>query len=195
MCAEKSDSSVVELSTVPDGDKEISYGYSKYFKMVVDGATKLMKGLPGMSDAFEEIKKSGEKLNNILIRISADSDPEMRRELIDLQKEYRDFIRIGKNFLQKCLQMAEYATDQTHVEQIKQELKNKILDELNLYAGSILRFLKSCSKLYKEYEKTQLELKESVSKSNQKLFSQAEEATKTATSLIYISRISRVCQK
>ena len=103
------------------------------FRQVVEGAIKLVELLPSMSNAVKEIKEAEKHVQSALVGITATSDPGVVIELADLQKEFRAFIRVGKDFLENCLSMAKYATDKQHVTEIKEQLESKTLDKLKVY--------------------------------------------------------------
>ncbi len=71
--------------------------------------------LPSMSNAVKEVKEADRRVQSALVDITAASDPNVVIELADLQKEFRAFIRVGKDFLENCLSMAKYATDEQHL--------------------------------------------------------------------------------
>ncbi len=76
---------------------------------------KLVEVLPLMSNAVKEVKEAEKCVQSILVCITADSDPKVRDKFATLQKEFRAFIRVGKDFLENCLLMAKYATDEQHL--------------------------------------------------------------------------------
>ena len=103
------------------------------FSQVVEGAINLVELLPSMSNAVKEVKEAEKHVQSALVGITATSDPGVVIELADLQKEFRAFIRVGKDFLENCLSMAKYATDKQHVTEIKEQLESKTLDKLKVY--------------------------------------------------------------
>lgn len=179
MCAAK-DSSKDCLPIVPCEDSDKNHEKNLFFK-AYDKAMAIFVYFPKMSDALDQIQASEESLQEILASVSAESDPEVRGQLRALQKDFRSFIRVGKEFLEECLTMAKYITNEEHVQLIKQELEKKILNKLGKYTDSILSYLKVCSESFKAYEETQRKFEKNISESEKENDTQAKEAKQEVT--------------
>ncbi len=154
------------------------------FSQVVEGAIKLVELLPSMSNAVKEIKEAEKHVQSALVGITATSDPDVVIELADLQKEFRAFIRVGKDFLENCLSMAKYATDKQHVTEIKEQLESKTLDELKVYIDSLNRYLKNCDESSEEFRTTHKKTEGRVSSAKGHFSDQHKEAKKEASDAV-----------
>ncbi len=119
---------------------------------VCDGARKLLEFIPSMKNAVNEIEKADKRVKNALAGITATSDPDVVCKLADLQKEFRDFIRVGKGFLEHCLSMAIYARNKKHIAEIKQELEQEKVDKLKVYIDLLCGYLADCDESYKKFQ-------------------------------------------
>lgn len=157
---------------------------SGLFTQVCDGTMKLLEYLPSMSNAVEEVKEADRRVQSILVGITAASDPEVRFKLANLQQEFRDFIRVGKDFLENCLSMAKYVKNEKHVTEIKEQLGIKILDELKMYIDSLSGYLKDCDESFEEFRTTHKEMEDRVSCAKGHFSDQLKEAKVTASDVV-----------
>ncbi|XP_064385086.1 uncharacterized protein LOC135333981 [Halichondria panicea] len=144
---------------------------------VYDGAMKRFKGLPSMSDAVEKAERH---MQSILEDITADSDPEVKVKLAILQKEFQEFIQVGKNYLEDCLWMAKYAANEQHLTEIKEQLERKILDKLKEFIDYLSDYLKDCDKSFEEFRKYIKEMSDQLSSAQKDFSDQHEEAKEKA---------------
>ncbi len=157
---------------------------SGLFSQVCDGTMKLLEYLPSMSNAVEEVKEADRRVQSILVGITAASDPEVRFKLANLQQEFRDFIRVGKDFLENCLSMAKYVKNEQLVTKIKDQLGSKILDKLKMYIDSLSRYLKDCDDSFEEFRTTHKEMEDRVSCAKGHFSDQLKEAKETASDAV-----------
>ncbi len=155
--------------------------FSGLFTQVCAGAIKLVELLPSMSNAVKEVKEAEKCVQSILVCITADSDPEVRDKFATLQKEFRDFIRVGKEFLEDCLSMAKYATDEQHLTEIKEQLESKILFELKMYIDSISGYVKDCEESFEKFQAAHKEMDDQIYTVKEYFSGQLKEAGKKAS--------------
>ncbi|XP_064385087.1 uncharacterized protein LOC135333983 [Halichondria panicea] len=144
---------------------------------VYNGAMKRFKCLPSMSDAVEKAERD---MQSILKDITADSDPEVKVKIAILQKEFEDFIQVGKDYLEECLSMAKYAANEQHLTEIKEQLGRKVLDNLKEFIDYLSDYLKNCDESFEKFRKCNEEMSIQISGAQKDFSDQHKEAEEKA---------------
>ncbi len=146
---------------------------------VCDGARKLLEFIPSMKNAVNEIEKAEMRVKNALTGITADSDLDVVCKLTNLQKEFRAFIRVGKDFLEYCLSMAKYVRNERHIAEIKEELRQEIVVKLKVYIDKLsCEYLTDCDESYKCFETRHREMDHKFSSAKGDFSNQLQEVKK-----------------
>lgn len=126
-------------------------------------AYKLVNSLSSVQSGILENERVSREIEEEAAKFSKDSDPEVASKIIELKDKYRSCINDGKIFLDACVDMASYATEEQHLAEIDENLRKEgRFDKLKTFVEDLCGYLKECQKCTKEFRTTKEELEQEV---------------------------------